>query len=189
MDEALLRRLLGAAALLALAFLVASLLPEPGPGDRGGNTVVYDLRTGEQLGAPARPLVEHPPELKTEDRLEQRPAEPGAAPALTPAPTPPPPRRPALKVDETLGQPGGWFIQVGSFSSQANARKALQELFGMGLPTVIQSVSVGQTWYRVRVGPYAAESAALAALGRIKQNGYKDAKLVRPESDPARKGN
>ena len=184
MDEALLRRLLGAAALLALAFLVASLLPEPGSGDRGDNTVVYDLRTGEQLGVPARPLVEHPPELKTEDKLEQRPAEPA------PAATPPPPRRPALKVDETLGQPGGWFIQVGSFSSQAHARKALQELFGMGLPTMIQSVPVQQAlWYRVRVGPYPAESAALAALSRIKQNGYKDARLVRPEADPARKGN
>jgi len=184
MDEALLRRLLGAAALLALAFLVASLLPEPQSTNRGGGTVVYDLRTGAELSPNARPPVEHPPELKSEDTLAQRPAEP------QPRAAPPVERRPALKVDETLGQPGGWFIQVGSFSSQANARKALQELFGMGLPTVIQSVAVGQTpWYRVRVGPYPAEGAALAALGRIKQNGYTDAKLVRPEADPARKGN
>ena len=190
MDEALLRRLLGASVLLALAFLVASLLPDPGPGDHGGNTVVYDLRTGVQLGGPARPLVEHPPELKTEDKLEQRPEEPATAPAPAAVSTPSPPRRPALKVDETLGQPGGWFIQVGSFSSQANARKALQHLFGMGLPTVIQSVDAGPTlWYRVRVGPYPAEGAAVAALARIKQNGYADARLVRPESDPARKRN
>jgi cell division septation protein DedD len=186
MDEALLRRLLGAAALLALAFLVATLLPEPRPGDRTGGTVIYDLRTGEQLGAGARSPVEHPPELKSEEKLEPRSAEPELA---SPAP-PPPPRRPALKVDETLGQPGGWFVQVGSYASQANARNALQKLFGMGLPTVIQSVAVGQTlWYRVRVGPYPAESAALAALGRIKQNGYATARLVRPEADPARKGN
>ena len=185
MDEALLRRLLGSAALLALAFLVASLLPEPRKGDRAGDTVVYDLRTGEQLGAPARASVEHPPELKAEEKLETRPEEPAPAPAAAP---PTAPRRPALKVDETLGQPGGWFIQVGSFSTQANARKALQKLFGMGLPTVIQTVPAEQkVWYRVRVGPYPAENAALAALSRIKQNGYTDARLVRPETDPARK--
>jgi cell division protein FtsN len=182
MDEALLRRLLGAAALLALAFLVASLLPGPRATNRDGGAVVYDLRTGVELSAGARPPVENPPELKTEDALAQRPVEP------EPQVAPPVERRPALKVDETLGQPGGWFIQVGSFSTQANARKALQELFGMGLPTVIQSVAVGKAlWYRVRVGPYPAEGAALAALAQIKQNGYKDAKLVRPE--PASKGN
>ena len=185
MDEALLRRLLGAAALLALAFLIATLLPEPGPADRGDRTVVYDLRTGEELRPGPRPSVEHPPELKSDDALVARPAE--QAPPKAP---PPAERRPALKVDETLEQPGGWFVQVGSYSNQANARGALQKLFGMGLPTVIQSVAVGKTpWYRVRVGPYPAEGAALAALGRIKQSGYPDAKLVRPDSDPARKGN
>ncbi len=182
MDEALLRRLLGGAALLALAFLVASLLPEPQSTGRGGGTVVYDLRTGAEISASARPPVENAPELKSEDTLAQRPAEP------EPKVAPPPERRPALKVDETLGQPGGWFIQVGSYSDKANARKALQKLYGMGLATEIQQVAVVKAlWYRVRVGPYPAEGAALAALGTIKQNGYTDAKLVRPE--PAPKGN
>ena len=98
--------------------------------------------------------------------------------------------RPVLKVDETLEQPGGWFVQVGSFSNEANARKALQDLFGMGLPTVIQSVAVGTAlWYRVRVGPYPGEGAAQAVLNRVRKNGYSTAKLVRPETDPAPKGN
>src|SRR5690242_2458209 len=105
MDEALLRRLLGAAALLALAFLLATLLPEPGPGDRGDGTVVYDLRTGEELGQGARPSVEHPPDLKSDDTLAERPVE-----ETQPKPAPPAQRRPALKVDETLEQPGGWFV-------------------------------------------------------------------------------
>lgn len=184
MDEALLRRLLGAAALLALAFLVASLLPGPQSTNRGGGTVVYDLRTGAELSASARSPVENPPELKSEDTLAQRPA--GAEPEVAP----PVERRPTLKVDETLGQPGGWFVQVGSFSGEANARKALQNLYGMGLPTVIQSVAVGKAlWYRVRVGPYPAEGAAQVVLNRVKKNGYSDAKLVRPEPVPAPKGN
>jgi cell division septation protein DedD len=175
-DEVLLRRLLGAATLLATALLFAALLPEPAPPAPTEGMVAYDLGSGGRLGA--RPSVESPPELKPEQALVPRPAE--AAPP--PAPLP----RPALKVDETLGS-GGWFVQVGSFSSQANARGALQKLFGMGLETVIQTVKVETTqWYRVRVGPYRTEGEALAALARIRKNGYKDAKLVRPEAAPAR---
>lgn len=179
MDEILLRRLLGAGTLLALALLFAALLPEPQPPGPGEGVVAYDLRSGRRIGA--LPPVEHPPELKPEDSLSARPAETPPEPAPLP--------RPALKVDETLGAAGGWFVQVGSYSNQANARNALQKLFGMGLPTVIQSVTVGQTlWYRVRVGPFPAEGAALAALTRVKKNGYPDAKLTRPEAAPT-KGN
>lgn len=181
MDEALLRRLLGAATLLAVAMIVAALLPEPGDAGREG-VVAYDLRTGREIGAMPLPPAKHPPTLKPEEKLAAPRAE-EQAPAATPLP------RPALKVDESLGGGGGWFVQVGSYSTQANARNALQKLFGMGLPTVIQSVAVGKSlWYRVRVGPYRAEGEAVAALARIKQNGYKDAKLIRPESSPP-KGN
>lgn len=188
MDEMLVRRLLGAAALLAVAFLLATLLPGPKPDQDGGAVVAYDLRTGERIGEPVAPPpnVEHAPVLKPEERLAIRATEEAAEPPPQPAPAP----RPTLKVDETLDKPGGWFVQVGSYSSQANARNALQKLFGMGLPTVIQSVAVGKTlWYRVRVGPYPAEGAALAALSRIKKNGYTTAKLVRPEPAAGAKGN
>jgi cell division septation protein DedD len=184
MDEALLRRLLGAGTLLLLALVVSFLLPEPAPEGRGDGVVAYDLRTGREIGAIAP--VEHPPELRPEERLEPRNAEPPAGKPAVPATLP----RPALKVDETLDQEGGWFVQVGSYSSQANARNALQKLFGMGLPTVIQSVSVGKVlWYRVRVGPYPAEGEALAALARIRKNGYATARLVSPDSGAAPKGN
>jgi hypothetical protein len=178
-DEALLRRLLGAATLLATALLFAALLPEPAPPDPGEGVVAYDLRTGRRLGE--LPPVEHPPELKPAEALAPRPAETAQPPA--------PLRRPALKVDETLGG-GGWFVQVGSFGSQANARGALEKLFGMGLPTSIQSVSVGpKLWYRVRVGPYRTEGEALAALARVRKSGHADAKLVRPETPAPAKGN
>jgi DedD protein len=185
-DEALLRRLLGAGTLLTLALLFAALLPEPEPREREG-VVAYDLATGRRIAA--RPPVENPPELRPDETLAARPAEapPESKPEAKPETKPEPLPRPALKVDETLGRSGGWYVQVGSYSSQANARNALQKLFGMGLPTAIQSVSVGTTlWYRVRVGPYASERAALDALARIRKSDYRDAKLVRPEGAPAR---
>lgn len=184
MDEALLRRLLGAMALLLVALVLAALLPDPQSPEDDGAIVAYDLRTGLPIGPvePAPAAVENPPTLKPEEKLEARAPRPGPAPAAA-APLP----RPVLKVDESLAQPGGWFVQVGSFSSQSNARGALQTLFGMGLPTVIQSVEVGKTlWYRVRVGPYPAEGAALAALAQIRKKGFASAKLVRPEAAPKR---
>jgi hypothetical protein len=183
MDEPLLRRLLGAATLLGVAMIVAALLPEPGDGNRGEGVVAYDLRTGREIGTMPLPPVERPPELRPENTLAP-PRSPDPAPAATPLP------RPALKVDETLDRGGAWFVQVGSYSSQANARNALQKLFGMGLPTAIQSVSVGKTlWYRVRVGPYPGEGEAAAALARVRKNGYSTAKLVRPETDAGARGN
>ena len=165
MDEVLRRRLIGAAVLLVPAFLLASLLPDPGPRDAAGagRVVTYDLRTGKALTAP-----EPAPESQEADR----PADGARAP------------HPTLRVDETLGtRAGGWFLQIGSFESQTNARNVLQKLYGAGLPTTIQSLSVGKKlWYRVRVGPYPDEAAAQQALVLVRQQGYALAKVVRPEA-------
>lgn len=163
MDEVLKRRLIGALVLLTAAFIAASVLPDPNragpPGE--GAVVTYDLRTGQ-------PVATTPP-------------------ATPPAAEAPPPQRPALKVDETLGEdPSQWYVQIGSFESQANARNALQKLYGLGLPTTIQSVSVGKNlWYRVRVGPYPDEAAATKALATVRKQGYPLSKLVRPEKPSA----
>lgn len=180
MDEVLLRRLLGAGALLTVALLFSALLPEPGAHGRDDGVVAYDLRTHRQIGAP--PPVENPPELKADETLAMRPAATGTEPP--PAVVADPAPRPSLKVDEKLSAgAGGWSVQVASFSNVGNARGAAQQLFGMGLTTQIQTVSMGQAqWYRVRVGPYASERAALEALARVRKGGYKDAKLVRPDA-------
>jgi cell division septation protein DedD len=181
-DEALLRRLLGAGTLLAVALLFAALLPEPGAPARGDGVVAYDLVTGRQVGTMPLPPVERPPVLKPEEQLATPPAGTPAETAALP--------RPVLRVDENLDKGGGWFVQVGSYSSQANARGALKKLSGMGLQTSIQSVPVDKKqWYRVRVGPYAVEGRAAAALARIKQSGFEDARLVRPDPGASPKGN
>ena len=172
MDEALRRRLVGATVLLAGAFLVASLLPDPSPRapSHARAAVTYDLRTGEPVGPAMAP--EPQPGSEAEAQAGEPPAE-VAGP------------RPTLKVDDSLGAaPGGWYLQIGSFESQANARKVLQTLYGAGLPTTIQSIPVNKKlWYRVRVGPYADEAAAQKALVDVRKQGYPLAKLVRP--DPA----
>ncbi|HUR40852.1 MAG TPA: SPOR domain-containing protein [Verrucomicrobiae bacterium] len=162
MDDALRRRLVGAVVLLALAFVVASLLPDPHRArSPSGEHITYDLRTGVAVGGIESAM---PPE---------------AAPSeLSPAP------RPTLKVDDTLGvAPGAWYLQIGSFESQSNARKVLQTLYGAGLPAVIHSVTSGKKlWYRVRVGPYTDEGAAKLGLEEVRKHGYPLAQVVQPET-------
>lgn len=210
MDDILRRRLLGAAVLLGAALGLATLLPDPASPDAPSpaHVVTYDLRTGKPLDAP--PAVKESARIPTPAPAATptpTPAQPPvAAVASAPAQTTPPPAQPApaspatttspgplphptLKVDETFGKSaktGGWYVQIGSFESQANARTVLQKLYGANLPTVIQTVPVGRKlWYRVRVGPYAAEGQAQTALAGIRQKGFSSAKLVRPESAPA----
>ena len=177
MDEVLRRRLVGAAVLLAGAFILASALPDPArpAAEVGGRKVTYDLRTGMELERAAQP--------ETGESAPDGAAEPEDVPPAAAAAPP----RPALKVDETLEPPAhAWYLQIGSFESQLNARNALQKLYGAGLPATIQSMSVGKKlWYRVRVGPYADEAAAQKVLAAVRQQGFPLAKLVRPDTASA----
>jgi rare lipoprotein A len=83
----------------------------------------------------------------------------------------PPPRRERLS--------GGRFlIQAGSFRSEDNAERARSVLGGVA-PVEVAPVEVGgETLFRVRVGPFADESAASAALARVTEAGYRGAKIV-----------
>jgi cell division septation protein DedD len=217
MDEVLLRRLIGAFVLVALAFGIASLLPDPQRArDAADRVVKYDLRTGKAV---TEPLPAKPPATKPPTAKPWEPPESQAAPSASPNPPvvlkespkegtlpartvkPPsttagtvPPKasasavppaadhRPSLKVDETLGeQASAYYVQIGSFGSQTNARAVLQKLYGLGLPAIIQTVPVERTlWYRVRVGPYPALASANAALAKVQKQGYPQAKLIKP---------
>jgi rare lipoprotein A len=66
---------------------------------------------------------------------------------------------------------GSYFIQVGAFSAQARAA-SLAKKVGAGV------AQVGSV-FRVRMGPYASEADARAALGGVKAKGYRDARITR----------
>ncbi|MEQ1497109.1 MAG: SPOR domain-containing protein [Novosphingobium sp.] len=87
---------------------------------------------------------------------------PAPAPVVKPRPTPAPAPAPAAAR-------GNFFVQVGAFSSQANAKSAAAKIGG----SLIQS---GNLW-RVRMGPYATEAQAKAALAKARAAGYKDARI------------
>jgi DedD protein len=54
-----------------------------------------------------------------------------------------------------------YWIQTGAFSALVGAENAKEILASKGLGSIIDDREVnGQTWYRVRVGPYTSENEA-----------------------------
>jgi rare lipoprotein A len=74
--------------------------------------------------------------------------------------------------------PKGLLIQAGSFKSKDNADKATLLLGGIAHVEVAPIEAGGETIFRVRVGPFADQSAASAALTRVTGAGYTGAKIV-----------
>ncbi len=94
--------------------------------------------------------------------------EPGGKPALKPAATPA-----SAPLPKAAVQPGPLVIQVAAFSTRARAATVAA---GIGAQ-VSQS---GRLW-RVRMGPFAAQTEAAAALAKARAAGYSDARIQRAD--------
>lgn len=113
---------------------------------------------------PQPTTVALPTKPEPKGKPKPKPAVPVAA-APKPAPTPAPAPATAAK--------GKFFVQIGAFSSKANAEAAARKAGG----AAIQS---GKLW-RVRTGPYSNETAAKGALAKAKSAGYTDARIQRAD--------
>lgn len=128
------------------------------------------------------------------------PSEPAAATAELPAVRPPvteevaqpvakeiaPPAEPAPQraapAKESATSPAGkWWVQLGSFQSESNARRLAQQIRDGGYTiTVSRSGEGARIRYRVLAGPVADRPAAVALQARLVSAGQKDAALVPP---------
>jgi cell division septation protein DedD len=76
---------------------------------------------------------------------------------------------------------GGYFVQVGAFSSAESAAKLVAQLEADGYPVRVAPVARGgKTLHRVRVGPAASRAAAQQLADRLKARGL-PASLVTSE--------
>jgi cell division septation protein DedD len=127
----------------------------------------------------------------TEKRTAPPPASKASAPAKASAPEPavsktasatksaeparPKPTAAAKAPAEdlaTVGSAPGFYINVGLFADESNARKAQSRLLNEGLPAFRQTLDGAKgTRVRVRVGPYASRSQAEAAAATVKALG------------------
>jgi DedD protein len=65
---------------------------------------------------------------------------------------------------------GGWTVQVGSFSNEANARKLSAKLRNQRFPASVEPIKVNdRISYRVRVGKQASRAASEKMLARMEQ--------------------
>jgi rare lipoprotein A len=73
---------------------------------------------------------------------------------------------------------GGYYVQIGAFSTVGNAEKQRGMLTSYGSPEISQASSGGREVYRVRLGPYTTSDAAGIIADRLKRSGYGDARVV-----------
>ena len=72
----------------------------------------------------------------------------------------------------TVGTAAGYYINVGLFADEANARKSQARLLNEGLPAFRQELNASSgRRIRVRVGPYPGRTEADAAAGSIRSMG------------------
>lgn len=138
MDERLKQRLVGASVLVALAVIIVPMLLD-GAGRKARDPATFEI--------PPQPELSQRPLQKLED--------------IVPVPTP----AQALVGHDGEGEaaetatPHAWAVQVGAFSSEANAIVLRDKLRSKGHPAFVEA-SGDKSQFRVRIGPEASKSLA-----------------------------
>lgn len=149
-----------------------------------------EFKPVEQVPPPSAE-VEAPPRKKPPEQVEAPPIEatpaelPQAAKPKTdysfydilPGSEPPKPKPPP-KLKEV------WWLQLFALKSADDADRYKARLTLLNLPVVVQTIeSGGLTLYRVRVGPYPTEDAALGALDTLSLNNF-EPRLLKETVNP-----
>jgi DedD protein len=181
-EVALKERLVGAVVLVALGVWLIPLFLDGGERE--------DATTG------SRPLTLPVPAAATPDRTTKTirltndtpSPQPAARTATTPAPavktvpseatvTQPTPTSKSAQTSPTpttsTSGGAGWFVQLGSFGSEANAKRLAAEVKALGWDAQLsRHAAGGKTMHRVRVGPLPTRSKADARRAELAQRGF-----------------
>lgn len=161
MDQNLKHRLTGAIVLVSLAVIFIPVILE-GP-DNEWTPLSHGIPESPQLDYKARidllREIETPVPVKRTLKVEQKPAykaaEPARIKAVAPLPTPEP--QPVAREKAAAAEAEalrGWYVQVGSFSSEKNASGLSKRLQASGYDARFQKLASKKgTLYRVIVGP------------------------------------
>ncbi len=128
--------------------------------------------TSDSVEAAAEPAPEPEPEPEPAPRPEaSQPAQkPEPAPQIAkPAQSEPAPGKAQSDKPATSAN-GGWIVQVASVTQKSNANELASRLKKSGWVSFVEEGVVnGTTYYRVRVGPYAARGDADKAAAGLKK--------------------
>ena len=147
----------------AVAVAASAPLPAAAPSSSASApaAAIAPASPASKASAPAKASASAPAASKTASATKS--AEPARA-------------KPAAKAPAedlaTVGSAPGFYINVGLFADESNARKAQSRLLNEGLPAFRQMLDGAKgTRVRVRVGPYASRSQAEAAAATVKALG------------------
>ena len=73
---------------------------------------------------------------------------------------------------------GSWFVQAGAYSKQSAAKNLGKQLNKYGKTHISPTEVNGQTFYRVRMGPYTHKQEAEVGLAEVKHFGVYNAKVI-----------
>ncbi len=193
MDRQLLERLIGAGVLVVALVIVVPAILDGGSDDAGVKAVseparsapinesrrTHTIRLNQPTQTPPvaremkQPVSDPGPEAaqpgKTQPPKTQSVKTATASPAASK-----PPRKPAPRQAKPVSmQKTDWAVQLGSFSSQQNARRLASEVGGHGFSVFLMPLNrSGKKLYRVRVGPLKTRAEATKLAGRLKKLGY-----------------
>jgi cell division septation protein DedD len=160
--------------------------------DRPGEVVqTQDPAAGITVSGGMPPATSlKPDELKYHEELQGKGAKsatapptppdapPDSTPTLTPTPTPSP--APLVKpapAQGAGGKPapaaGGYYVQVDSFGSRANADRQVTQLKGRGFAAFVYESPLPGPKFNVRVGPFADLASADVMKARLTKEGFR----------------
>ncbi|EXJ13342.1 hypothetical protein, putative FtsN cell division protein [Imhoffiella purpurea] len=125
-----------------------------------------EILSDDQVDIDSKPPPPPPPAPRPTPPSEPpKTAEQPVAKPQTPAPTPP--------VETVAPRKGGYILQVGSLSREADAERLKAQLALLGISTNIQTVTLssGRTTHRVRTGAYANKQEMEKVRALLKANG------------------
>ena len=197
MEQTLKQRLIGAIVLVSLAVIFIPIILE-GPDDEWTprshsipEQPQMDYRADMELQLPpetpvvdetvAMEVISQPPlESDLQPPVEAVKTQPVAAKVPDPVkvpepvkatPKPAPPAKQAVQAVPKKPSLNGWFVQVGSFGQEMNARGLQDRLVRSGFQVQLQDVELGKKHaYRVLVGPSTSRVAAEKQAEKLKSS-------------------
>ena len=185
MEEGLKKRLVGAAVLASLAVIfVPMLIEEPELPDSEFNQIPSAPESMPFASSMLQDEVVRPQPVFIDLNAEPETPEAPAAVAATPTPAAPaaaPADAPASAVVEPQAGLSAWVVQVGSFSSEENAKALVKKLRAGGFQTPDpERIELrGKVLFRVQVGPMVNKSKADKLLPQIDKLSGTKGKVLR----------
>ena len=197
MDRALKERIIGATVLVIFAVLIvpvfldgpstdtgmtSELVALPGQGDQSTRqqTIVLTRDRTEPVPQASRPKAQ----AETPGKVVNEPPAPEpsrAVEAEKPAESNPAESKPAVTKPVTASATGMWAVQMGSFSSKANAERLATDLRKKGFAAFLSQLKTSSgELHRVRIGPQKDRSSAESIAAQLDRAGHKGQVVPHP---------